>query len=188
LKSSILSYWSDDQYFDIRKSLGQIKEIQQNPSGRFNTNFKIKIQSNPGLNQISNIKLKSFYYDFKNLKSTDLQTHYLIKDSGAKEILDMNPASTEYIPATTYPIFTNEILNTVILKQIINRSEVGMEFEDFEYKILGKSLSYSKIIVICTMLSSVLGMILKNQQNVIRFKAEMLCEQLRLQLLIAMIG
>lgn len=146
LKSSILSYWSDDQYFDIRKSLGQIKEIQQNPSGRFNTNFKIKIQSNPGLNQISNIKLKSFYYDFKNLKSTDLQTHYLIKDSGAKEILDMNPASTEYIPATTYPIFTNEILNTVILKQIINRSEVGMEFEDFEYKILGKSLSYSKII------------------------------------------
>lgn len=146
LKSSILSSWSDDQYFGFRKNIGQIKDIQQNPSGRFNTNFKVKIKSNKGLTQISNIKLKSFYYDFKNLKPTELQTHYLIKDSGAKEIIDMNPSSTEYIPATTYPIYTNEILNTEVQKRISDRNEVGMEFEDFDYKIAGRFFNYSKTI------------------------------------------
>lgn len=146
LKSSVLSNWEDGQYYGYRKALGLVKAPQDNISGKFSTNFKIKIRSSKGVTQVSNVKLKSFYYDFKNLKLNDIYSHYLKKDTGAKETIDLSTSNNEYVPATNYYIFADEIKNTDIQKRINERNEIGLEFEDFDYKVAGIDLNYSKVI------------------------------------------
>lgn len=146
LKSSILSNWGDEQYYAYRKALSKINNQRDNLSGKLGTNFKIKIKSSKAVSQVSNIKIKSFYYDFKKLNPSEAFSHYLLKDSGAKEIIDLSTSSSEYIPATNYNIFVNDIKKSNVRKNIVDRNEVGLEFEDFDYKVAGVDLNYSKVI------------------------------------------
>lgn len=146
LKSSILSSWDDGQYYAYRKKLGMLGNQRENVSGKFSTNFKIKIRSSKGVSQVSNVKIKSFYYDFKTLKMNEVFPHYLLKDSGAKEIIDLSTSSNEYVPASNYYIFANEIKKSNVRKSITERNEIGLEFEDFDYKVAGFDLNYSKVI------------------------------------------
>ncbi|MFA6184512.1 MAG: hypothetical protein WC682_05470 [Parcubacteria group bacterium] len=143
LGKSILSNWTDSEFYNFKREVGTLTNLQDNTSGKFKTNFTLKIHNAKNVSQISKVKLKSFYFDFNNQKADDVYSHYLLKDSGAKEIIELSKSDNEYLPLTNYYLFANEIKSSDLLQRINERHEVGIEFEDFDYSIVGVDYRYS---------------------------------------------
>ncbi|MFA6023577.1 MAG: hypothetical protein WC781_05805, partial [Candidatus Pacearchaeota archaeon] len=66
LGKSILSNWTDTEFYNFKREVGKLINLQDNTSGKFKTNFTLKIHNAKNVSQISKVKLKSFYFDFNN--------------------------------------------------------------------------------------------------------------------------
>jgi hypothetical protein len=143
LRTNILSSWTDDLYYPFMDSIFESDKIQDNDSGKFTTNLKIKISNALNVTEISDISLKSFFYDFDKMEESEIYNHFLLKSSGSKERLKLN-GSESYSPVTVYPLIANELKSKDILLKINDRSEIGIKFTDYSYTTSGIQLNYAE--------------------------------------------
>jgi hypothetical protein len=143
LRTNILSSWTDDLYYPFMDSIFESDKIQDNDSGKFTTNLKIKISNALNVTEISDISLKSFFYDYEKMEESEIYNHNLLKSSGSKERFKLN-GSESYSPVTVYPLIANELKSKDLLLRITDRSEIGMKFTDYSYTTSGIQLSYAE--------------------------------------------
>lgn len=145
LRANVLSNWEDSLYFGFMDSLPEDGEISENSSGKFISNFRVKITNIKNVTEISDIGVQSFFYNYEKMSESEIYNHYLLKESGSKERFKLS-GSDSYFPVTSYPLIANELSTTEILSQLKDRSEVGLKFSDYSYIMSGVSLNYSEVI------------------------------------------
>lgn len=145
LRTSILSRWDDKLFYPVADSLLKIENKQSNPSGKYNANVKLKITNAAHVTQISNINLKSIYYNFKNMEESEIYNQFLLKQNGSKEKIELF-GKDEFIPAPEYNLFANELETSQLADKIMNRNEVGLKFVSYDYLSSGIQLNYSEVI------------------------------------------
>lgn len=141
LRTNILSGWSDDIYYNFLGLIDPLGEIQDNGSGKFLSNFKIKISNAKNVTEVSDISLKSFFHNFENSSEIDIYNHFLLKSNGSKEKYNLE-GNESYVPAITYSLIANELKTTDLHSQILLRSEIGIKFSDYNYVSSGTPLNY----------------------------------------------
>lgn len=145
LRTNILSFWSDDSYYPFVDSLPSIDSINDNDSGKFVANFKVKIESASDVSEISDVSLKSFFYDYEKMEESEIYNHYLLKSSGSKERFKLS-GKESFSPVTIYPLLANELKSNEIYSRLLDRSEIGIKFTDFNYTKAGIDLNYGQIL------------------------------------------
>lgn len=145
LRSNILSSWSDDQYYPFMDTLPGQDKIFENDSGKFIANLKIKITNATNVTEISNISLKSFFYDYENMSESEIYNHYLLKSSGSKEKFKLS-GNESFSPVTIYPLIANELKSNEVYSKIIDRSEIGVKFTDYSYVSSEVALNYAEVL------------------------------------------
>lgn len=145
LRASILSSWENGAYYDALNESVSINDKYANESGKVNMSFKIKAIDTKGVSEISNIKLKTFFYDFKKMQESEIYTHILPKEDGTKEKIKIyNEAEAN--PVTLYKIVSTDLSTSTILSSIKNRNEIGLKFTDYDYISSGIELNYSNVL------------------------------------------
>ncbi|MBC7540158.1 MAG: hypothetical protein H7281_15140 [Bacteriovorax sp.] len=145
LRTNILSSWTDDQYFPFINKLPKLENSIDNNSGKFLTNFKIRLSNIKNVTEISDISLQSFFYDYEKMEETPIYDHFLLKSSGSKEKIKLD-GSSSYSPVTIYPLIANEISSNTILEKILSRSEIGIKFTDYNYTYENIQLNYKQVL------------------------------------------
>ena len=145
LRANILSNWQDSLYYEYMDSLPEDDNLSENNSGKFISNFRVKITNIKNVTEISDIAVKSFFYNYEKMSESEIYNHYLLKDSGSKERFKLD-GSDSYFPITSYPLIANEISTTDIYSQLKDRSEIGLKFSDYSYIMAGVSLNYAEVI------------------------------------------
>ena len=145
LRSNILSSWTDELYYPFLESIQNISKDLDNDSGKFTTSFKIKISNALNVTEISDISMKSFFYDYEKMEELEIYNHYLVKNSASKEKFNLS-GNESYSPVTLYPLIANELKAQDILTNINNRSEIGIKFTDYNYISSGVKLNYSEVL------------------------------------------
>jgi len=145
LRANILSNWEDTPYYGFMNSLPEDDNVTENNSGKFISNFRVKLTNVKNVTEISDVGVKSFFYNYEKMTETEIYNHYLLKESGSKERFKLNGTDT-FSSITTYPLIANEISTTDIYTQLKDRSEVGLKFSDYSYIMSGVPLNYTEVI------------------------------------------
>lgn len=145
LRASILSSWENKAYYDALNDTASINDQYANESGKVSLAFKIKATDTTGVSEISNIKLKTFFYNFKKMEEGEIYQHFLPKEDGTKEKISIYN-SKEANPVSLYKIVSTDLSTNKILDAIKNRNEIGIKFTDYDYSSSGISLNYSTVL------------------------------------------
>lgn len=144
LRSNILSGWDDARYYLFLDDLLGVGSISENDSGKFITNFKVYLDNLKNVTEVSDISVKSFFYNYETMSDTEIYNHHLIKESGTKERFKLDGSKT-YAPVTIYPLIANELKSTEISSKLLDRNEVGIKFSDYSYMLSGIPLNYTEV-------------------------------------------
>lgn len=145
LRSNILSSWTDDLYYPFIDTIQFIDTSNDNDSGKFVTNLKVKISNALNVTEISDVSLKTFFYDYEKMEESEIYNHYLLKSSGTKEKFKLS-GDASYSPVTTYPLIANELQSSVVYAKLLERSEIGIKFTDYSYITSGVQLNYAEVL------------------------------------------
>lgn len=145
LRSDILSSWPDSNFYSFIDELPESANVYDNESGKFTTSFKIKISNALNVSEISNISIKSFFYDYQKMEKGEIYNHFLLKASGSKESYKLTGRDSFY-PVGSYSLVANELKSTEIYNRLQDRSEIGIKFNNFDYTKSGIPLNYEEVL------------------------------------------
>jgi hypothetical protein len=145
LRTNILSSWSDSQFYPFLDSIVNLDDREDNVSGKFSANFKIQIRDAKNVSDLSNMSLKSFFFDYEDMSESEIYNHYLLKSSGSKERFTLK-GNDSYLPVTIFPLIVNELKSNDVFSKLVNRSEIGIKFTDYSYTTLGIQQNYSEVL------------------------------------------
>jgi hypothetical protein len=145
LRTSILSNWENETYYKILDSLLKIGTPIDNETGKVSMSFKIKLNDTVGVSEVSNVKLKTFFYNYKKMEENDIYSHALLKEDGSKEKINIYK-DKEANPVSLYKIVSTDINTSKIAENIKSRNEIGLKFTDYDYISSGISLNYLTVI------------------------------------------
>jgi hypothetical protein len=144
LRANILSSWDDGPFYKFLNDLPEKDRTMENTSGKFLANFKIELNDLKNVTEVSDISLKSYFYNYESMTEAEIYDHFLIKESGYKERFKLSGNDT-YTPITVYPLIANELSSTDILEKINERNELGIKFSDYSYMLSGVALNYKEV-------------------------------------------
>jgi len=145
LRTSILSNWENEVFYKTLDSLLRINSPLDNETGKVSMSFKIKLNDTLGVTEVSNIKLKTFFYNYKKMEEIDIYSHSLLKEDGSKERINIYK-DKEANPVSLYKIVSTDLNTSKIAENIKSRNEVGLKFTDYDYVSSGISLNYSTVL------------------------------------------
>jgi len=145
LRTNILSSWENEKYYNSLESLLEIDGPINNESGKVSFNFKIKVTETTGVSDISNIKLKTFFFNYKKMEESDIHAHSLLKADGSKEVIKIYKEK-EANPVSYYKIVSTDLATDRISENIKSRNEIGLKFTDYDYISSGIGLNYSTVL------------------------------------------
>lgn len=145
LRTSILSNWENEVFYKTLDSLLRINSPLDNETGKVSMSFKIKLNDTLGVSEVSNIKLKTFFYSYKKMEESDIYSHSLLKEDGSKEKINIYK-DKEANPVTLYKIVSTDLNTSKIAESIKSRNEIGLKFTDYDYISSGISLNYSTVL------------------------------------------